>query len=105
VQLPPHLIPEEPNVWAYVRTILYAYGFVRYAIYWQGFERTPGNGGKFTIRMLLLPIITMFMLSALVALGKATDIAENLQTFLIIPGIVGVICLELIEHHRRGAKK
>jgi hypothetical protein len=105
VQLPPHLVPEEPNIWAGVRTILYTYGLIRYVIYWQGFERTPGNGGKFTIRMLLLPIIVMFLLSAVVALGKATDLAENLQTFLIVPGIVGVICLELIERHRREKRK
>jgi hypothetical protein len=105
VQLPPHLVPEEPNTWAWIRAVLYAYGLVRYTLYWQGFERTTGNGGKFIVRMLLAPIIIMFLLSAVVALGKATDLGENWQTLLILPGVAAVVCLEMIERHHREMRK
>ena len=51
--------------------------------------------------MLIIPIVSMFAIAALVALGKATDWNENLQTFLIVPGLIGWVCLELIRRHRR----
>ena len=51
--------------------------------------------------MLLVPFVLFLLLSMAVALGKATDVAENLQVILIAPGLVGVLCLALIERHRR----
>jgi hypothetical protein len=97
----PHLIPEESNVTAWLRVALYSACLVRYVQYWVAFERLPGNGGKFVIRMLLMPFVCFLTLAMIVALGKATDAAENLQVLLLIPGFVGVACLTLIERHRR----
>jgi hypothetical protein len=97
----PHLVPEESNVTAWLRVVLYAACLFRYLQYWLAFERLPGNGGKFTIRLLLVPFVCFLLLAGVVALGKATDVAENLQVLLLIPGFVGVACLALIERHRR----
>jgi hypothetical protein len=105
VPLPPHLIPEESNLTAWVRVGLYFMCLLPYLRYWLGFERTPGNGGKFVIRMLLIPFVCFLALAMIVALGKATDTAENLQWLLIVPGAVGVICLVAIERHHREVRK
>jgi hypothetical protein len=105
VPIPPHLIPEEPNLTAWVRVILYTLCLLPYLRYWIGFERTPGNGGKFVIRMLLIPFVCFLFLAMIVALGKAADFAENLQVLLLIPGLVGVICLVAIERHHREVRK
>jgi hypothetical protein len=95
------LVPEEPNLTAWLRVVLYLLCLVRYSQWWWSFEQTPGNGGKLVIRMLLLPFVLFLFLAMIVALGKAVDVAENLQVLLLTPGLVGVICLALIERRPR----
>jgi hypothetical protein len=105
VQLPPHLVPEEPNITAWVRAGLYLACLLPYVRFWVTMECTPGNGGKYTVRLLLIPVCLFLLLMMVAALGKATDTAENLQVILIVPGLVGVVCLMLIEWHRREIRK
>jgi hypothetical protein len=100
-----HRVPEEPNVTAAIRVVLFLVVLIRYVQYWRRFELMRGNGGKFVVRMLLVPFILFLFVALVAALGKATDLGENLQVLLIVPGVAGVVCLWLIDHHHREDEK
>jgi hypothetical protein len=96
-----HLVPEEPNSWAWVRVLGHMACLLFYVRFWLNYERVPNGTGKFIVRMLIVPFVAFLLFAVIVALGKATDVAENLQVLLSFPDVIGVGCLIAIERHRR----
>jgi hypothetical protein len=91
------------NGWAYARSVAYLLIWLYAVRVWWSFETSPAvNGGKFTLRMVLMPLSIFMVASMFVSLGKATDIAENLQNFLLGPQFLFLVCFYAIEQHWKG---